>query len=101
MLVIVCYMNPSGFMPTPGSGAIGSLELPDGRRRELALTSRTWACPDCLKQNHAILTSSTQDTVTSQPVGLLKSETDKGKNKSINQSIDCELYTAQRFVDFL
>ncbi|GAU95424.1 hypothetical protein RvY_07043 [Ramazzottius varieornatus] len=44
-----------GFMPTPGNGAIGSQDLSDDRRKALALTSRSWTCPECKQSNSEIL----------------------------------------------
>lgn len=54
VLLDVPYHAP-GFMPTPGNGAIGSQDLSDDRRKALALTSRSWTCPECKQSNAEIL----------------------------------------------
>ncbi|KAH9383712.1 hypothetical protein HPB48_025478 [Haemaphysalis longicornis] len=36
-----------GFMPTHGSGAIGSLDYSAQERKQLAKKSQTWSCPKC------------------------------------------------------
>ncbi|XP_075552816.1 ubiquitin-conjugating enzyme E2 J1-like [Dermacentor variabilis] len=36
-----------GFMPTHGSGAIGSLDYSPQERKQLAKKSQTWSCPNC------------------------------------------------------
>lgn len=36
-----------GFMPTPGKGAIGSLDYSDAERRDLAIKSQSWKCDSC------------------------------------------------------
>uniref|UniRef100_A0A1E1XVR5 Putative ubiquitin protein ligase n=1 Tax=Amblyomma sculptum TaxID=1581419 RepID=A0A1E1XVR5_AMBSC len=36
-----------GFMPTHGSGAIGSLDYSAQERKQLAKKSQTWTCPNC------------------------------------------------------
>lgn len=36
-----------GFMPTHGSGAIGSLDYSAQERKQLAKKSQTWSCPQC------------------------------------------------------
>jgi len=36
-----------GFMPTPGKGAIGSLDYTDAERRDLAIKSQSWKCDSC------------------------------------------------------
>lgn len=43
------------FMPTPGEGAIGSLDYKPEERRLLALKSKSWRCPKCDKTNEEIL----------------------------------------------
>ena len=35
------------FLPTPGAGAIGSLDYPAEERKKLAIKSRTFTCPEC------------------------------------------------------
>ncbi|XP_071039606.1 ubiquitin-conjugating enzyme E2 J1-like [Parasteatoda tepidariorum] len=44
-----------GFLPTHGNGAIGSLDYTPEERKELALKSRNWKCPQCgnIKQHLA------------------------------------------------
>lgn len=44
-------------MPTPGSGAIGALDLPDAQRKQFAQLSKTWTCPDCRLANCDLLPS--------------------------------------------
>eukprot|EP00049_Salpingoeca_infusionum_P012205 m.221070 g.221070 ORF g.221070 m.221070 type:complete len:284 (-) comp15124_c2_seq5:1329-2180(-) len=36
-----------GFFPTPGEGAIGSLDTPSAERKKLARASLSWKCPGC------------------------------------------------------
>uniref|UniRef100_G3MMK2 UBC core domain-containing protein n=1 Tax=Amblyomma maculatum TaxID=34609 RepID=G3MMK2_AMBMU len=36
-----------GFMPTHGSGAIGSLDYSPQERKQLAKKSQSWTCPNC------------------------------------------------------
>ncbi|XP_055356742.1 uncharacterized protein LOC129601857 [Paramacrobiotus metropolitanus] len=56
-----------GFMPTPGNGAIGSLDLPDSHRRQLAIASRNWKCPECQTANCDLLVSCSTSGNTSTP----------------------------------
>ena len=43
------------FFPTPGDGAIGSLDWPADTRRRLAEESVDWMCPNCGRRNGDIL----------------------------------------------
>lgn len=44
-----------GFMPTPGAGAIGSLDYPAIERKKLAKKSQDWTCQVCSMPNKEIL----------------------------------------------
>ncbi|XP_063244057.1 ubiquitin-conjugating enzyme E2 J1-like [Bacillus rossius redtenbacheri] len=48
------------FMPTPGTGTIGSLDYTPEERRTLARRSVTWECPTCGKILHHLSTSSSE-----------------------------------------
>jgi ubiquitin-conjugating enzyme E2 J1 len=43
------------FMPTPGEGAVGALEVPKAERQKLAASSIEWNCEGCGKCNKDIL----------------------------------------------
>ena len=53
-------------MPTPGNGAIGSLDLSDARRKELSQTSHSWSCPECKQSNGEILKTAPVQTASSE-----------------------------------
>lgn len=54
------------FLPTPGVGAIGSLETSDDHRKSLAASSCQWECPQCKKTNAEILEATASVSVSSQ-----------------------------------
>eukprot|EP01129_Flabellula_baltica_P017701 TRINITY_DN98_c0_g1_i4.p1 TRINITY_DN98_c0_g1~~TRINITY_DN98_c0_g1_i4.p1 ORF type:complete len:257 (+),score=62.73 TRINITY_DN98_c0_g1_i4:557-1327(+) len=56
-----------GFMPTPGNGAIGALDVPENERRYLARKSKTWVCNRCGSENANALPPEDESEVIDDP----------------------------------
>ena len=54
-----------GFLPTPGGGAIGSLDYTAPERRALAKRSMGWKCPTCEVAMESALSDTCQEVVLS------------------------------------
>jgi hypothetical protein len=46
-LVRMALIAIRAFLPTPGEGAVGAMDLSSEQRKKLALKSQTWTCSDC------------------------------------------------------
>ncbi|ORX44591.1 UBC-like protein [Hesseltinella vesiculosa] len=58
------------FFPTPGAGALGSLDCSQEERRIYAKKSKTWQCETCQRTNHEMIPDISSCRSSSAPVDL-------------------------------